>query len=225
MYEFLQAIKNPTGKNGANSGFSVMIGNYSDKSTILTKLINIDAKDESGKRFLDMSSDEILNTIRKQSKNYYGDLFQSTFAKYKQILGNKINVTEFRNNINIFNDNIKEINNFLSKNDVLDYSKHGLVEELDYSKYGKQTALNQLLIDYYRIFTNDGEFKKFIDLQEKSLINKYINANNSDKINYIFEKDDSLNKTLKVLKIEPTSFKDFEKISDENGVLNPLVKK
>jgi len=229
MFDFIRAIQNPSGQYGGKSGFAVVLGNYSDKSTILSKLINLDAK-YNGRRFIDMPSDEILTVLRSQSKNYYSDLFQSMFTKYKRVLDkngiqNKIDISKFRNNIDLFNSNIKEINTFLKSHNILDFD--GFTEELDYSTYDnkKTSALNQSLIDYYRVFNDDGEFNKFVAVQEKSLIDKYITSTGSNKIDYIFGEGKNITDVQKALKLDNKDFAHWDQISNQNGKLNPIAKK
>ena len=109
--------------------------------------------------------------------------------------------------------------------------KLDLTEELHYSSYEKKSALNQLLIDNYRIFSNDDNFNKFVKIQEDSLASKFntFNKNFNNKLNLVNK--DSINDYAKALGLprgdEQAGGKliDYNYIKDSNGELNPMLKK
>ena len=268
-FDFLKAIKDITSDDSGKpwKKFSITLGNYSDKNTVLTKIIDGFAKDRDGNTIIEMKNDDLLKLVKSQSLNYYTDVFNNIFSTYKTMfdalgIENKIRGSNF--GLTDFNNNVKEINSILRNNNIHDlnrkYSaikeqkdaefepnyyaltakegelpdllpKLDLTEELHYSSYEKKSALNQLLIDNYRIFSNDDNFNKFVKIQEDSLASKFntFNKNFNNKLNLVNK--DSINDYAKALGLprgdEQAGGKliDYNYIKDSNGELNPMLKK
>ena len=233
-YDFLKSIIN-------NGSFSVIIGNYSDKNTVLTKIINA-ASTYNDKNILKMGEEELMDLIRNQSLNYYTDIFNDIFKTYKNLfdglgIKNKIDLTSIKKS---FDTNISEINDILSKNNVHDLNRQynnirltnpslpkvDITDELHFSSYngskGKITSLNQQLVDFYRIFSNQKNFDKFVELQENNLIEKfkYFNPTFGEKLNLV-SKDNVKNYAEALGLDKNTNYEDLV----TNGKLNPFLKK
>jgi len=255
-YAFLDSFKSKSKADGIH----VMIGNYSDKNTIMSKIINKNAK--KGDKFIIgnqegtdiLSLKEVQNLFKKQSGDYYTDLLNSVFDQYKK-LGVKINNKNKSDDANI-QENIKIVNDYLgtfkSKDDFLKLVVQKslqdpsirITEELHYSNYPQgediRLALNQSIVDYYRIFTTD-TFNEFIKREEESLAKKLI----AEKGEFLFsdarmdaiersndrnyEEDRKvLNGWLKSFGINAQDYKSFDtkegqKIKLSNGRINPLL--
>lgn len=201
IFDFLTNIKD-------KDKFSVIIGNYSDKSRIFAKLINATSKlsNDSKEIVLD-SIDNILNKIKSQAFNYYKDTTDHVFGefnKFFQAIGLNFKLS------NNFETNVTNINKILSENKLSDLisqyaslpntDKSGIkiVEEEHYSTYNtsdnkKITLLNNYLLNNYRIFNSDELFKEFVSRTENSLKKKLAN---------IFVKDKSLSLEEKINKAE-----------------------
>lgn len=185
VYDFLENIK-------ANNKFSVIIGNYSDKSTILAKIINGNTKLPGSNQSIAMESiDKILETIRNQAVLYYKNAINDVFIEYDKLF-KQVGITfELSRD---FETNVTNINNILSENNLQDlltaYAATGrndikIVEDLHYSFYNdsnkkKIIRLNNYLFNNYRIFDKKSLFEEFINRTEKSLINKLANYYNKD---------------------------------------------
>lgn len=191
QFDFLKGlVKNKT--------FSVMIGNYSDKNSILTKIISAEHK-VNGQNVVTSSVDNILGIIRSQGRNYYLDTLTKVFSDYKLLfdtlgIANKIKLDKFDKG---FEANVAEINRLLGIHNIRnlveqytnksgDFSKLSLTEELHYSKYsGGKISLNQILLDNFRIFSDakpDGLFfgkNGFVAQQEENLVKKFKQFNKS----------------------------------------------
>ncbi len=207
-YDFLDVFR-PTSKVG---GINVMIGNYSDKNSIVNKIIDKNIKhngeyiigNNSGKNV--MTQTNLLELVRTQSYNYYWDVVRNIFDQYSK-LGVKIsNVNVANPDIKIIKSNIKKINDFLKEfktlNDLLEHIRTkrlnddsiNISGELHYSIYvspedGKsiRLGLNQPIIDNFFIFENKDNFNHFVKESENSLINKLIKYSNSE---YLFSSGD-----------------------------------
>lgn len=198
-YGFLDSFR----ASSKNSGIHVIIGNYSDKSTILSKIIdknftyginneyvigNIEGKNI-------MPIEDVLKLVRNQNNSFYTDIIKNNFEQYKK-LGVKIH-----GGIKVDPRDIKTINDYLStfksKDDFLkevinkSFSDPSIniMEELHYSNYidangNKRLALNQTILDYFNTFSNEIEFNKFVKRQEKSLADKLTGENESE---YLFD--------------------------------------
>lgn len=259
QFDFLKSLSNSK-TDPKNRVFSIMIGNYSDKNTVLTKAINVNHKVEN-KVVITQSSQDILKIVRSQGRNYYFDTLFKVFSDYKLLfdtlgIKNNINVKTFESS---FESNVKEINNLLIQHNVrnlleqytntqgADFNKISLTEELHYSNYGenKIPALNQLLVDNYRIFSDtkeNGLFfgkKGFVAQQEKNLIDKFRIFNKSlpsgiENLNFLDGvEEDEIKTYLKALNLTKEDFTiregnkrrvDYTALTI-NGHLNPFLKK
>lgn len=246
-YDFLRAITNSFNKKDETKAFGVMLGNYSDKSTILNKLISVDAK-IGDKRILDLSMNELLETIRTQSLDYYTDLFNDLFMNYNKLFGAigydaKLDYSSTKN----FNKNIEILNNYLLFNNLSEDLKEAfkvdksiiIEEERSYSVYNKGKdklkAINYQLVDYYNIFNTKTTFNKFIKFQENKFTKKYPSKHidfteNKNKDEEELAQDETIIDFYKAVN------EDFEKNEDfnDNGKqlvvntkdeLNPLLRK
>lgn len=234
-YDFIESIlKNQT--------FQVVLGNYSDKKSIYTKIINGNFKPmingiESEKSLLEMTVSEILDLFRTQTRNYHENAAAKVFRDYKEILkaiGDDIHETinlsgSFEDN---FENNVKAINEILRTRsissinsqyaDLPNFDHHGekisLTADLHYTRYGKGgsvVGLNQMLLDNYRIFNNESYFNKFVQAEEESFMAKYQKHNTSDKVFNFSQADIS-----RALKISNS----HQNLSDANG-LNDVLRK
>lgn len=247
QFEFLKNIIK-------NDSFSIIIGNYSDKNTVLTKLISGKHKVGNAQNtVLKSKLDEeggALNTMRTQAWQFYKDALNNVFSDYKTILdrlgiANSINIDNFENN---FNSNVKEVNRILETNNVRDLvfkyndSKPEktvvITDELHFSKYGSKTAMNQMLVDNYRIFSNDNNFNEFVKRQEKSLVDKFRefnkrlpNGENDLNLGDRFSETD-LKQILESLGLTDADFPSVDGkpnytilYNDTTEELNPLIRK
>jgi len=155
--------------------FSLMIGNYADKGTILTKVINANFKNDD-EVLLKQSPEKIIELVKKQGFNYYKMTLKQVISDYNKLLNLNLN-DEINDN------NIKIINEALSKIKITDLSYKAsklninLTVDLHYSKYSNGIRLNQFLIDNYKIFSSDTLFAELIKHTEDSFINKHIKFN------------------------------------------------
>lgn len=241
-YDFLKSLNN-SGK------FSVILGNYSDKTTILAKIINGNFKlTDNGKPVISESIDTILETVRVQSFSYYSDLLDSIFSDYKNIfdiLGIKNNIDLNWKTNNKLEDNVKNINDILKVNSISsindrladispDKRPNLLMQELHYSKYSNGTFLNNLILDNYLIFSDsskDGLFyNMFVPRTESSFITKFSKFSNPNSLHI---NNGEVDDYLRLLNINREDFKveNNNKSTYEynslliNNKLNPFVKK
>lgn len=229
QYDFLENLIS------SNNAVSIMLGNYSDKNTVLTKIFRGDAK-YNGNEIVKMSDSDLLEVVRNQSLNYYRDLTDSIFSDYKELFDTLGIKNIMGTNFNV---NASEINRILNDVDILklqkdyekirlknpkSYKKLTFVEELHYSTYNvdgsKKIYLNQTILDNYRIFSNGDYFKTFVRKQEESLIKKYKEFFKEEKL--ILSNYENVDKYLDRLNINKEEY--FPTISEE-GHLNPLLKK
>lgn len=256
-YDFYKSLGNAFNNKDESTekGFSIMIGNYSDKSTILTKIINAKHKlSDSNKYLVQESIDNILETVRTQSFNYYSDVFQNVFEQYN-LLFKLINKSEqlnldFRGDINVFNKNIQIISKYLIeenldsdlelafKNEDPNDRQLNFIEEIHYSKYThlekKVNSLNQLAIEYYKIFDSADLFNQFVNSQESEVIKKH---QKTFKSNYIDFQETSSEGIKQYNEYVGEDYKEYKKnfttktkgvelnLIEVDGKLNPLVKK
>ncbi len=142
QYDFLRNILK-------NDAFSIVLGNYSDKSTILTKIINAKHKID-GTPIIEKSVRDIQEEVRSRGYNYYHDTLHKVFSDYVKLfdflkIEHNIKLDDFDKK---FDSNVNEINKILSSKDIrimlAEYTENGgpfrnfsIVEELHFSKYGK----------------------------------------------------------------------------------------
>lgn len=196
-------------------GIHTLIGNYADKSTIMSKIISLgithDEKliigkaqslSEEDKIKEIMTMDEVLNLFRTQSLAFYTDLLNDIFDQYRKLnpeLAKKLKSVEGNNPEN-FNHNINVINEYLgtfsSVDSFLAYASNmqkqdtsiKLTEELHYSFYNDKSriGLNQTAVGYYQIFRDPKLFNEFVRREEESFINKLI----AEKGEYLFNESE-----------------------------------
>lgn len=245
-YDFLSAL-DQVSASGNPVGINVMLGNYSDKSTILSKVINLDAK--YGEKFIIgskdskkiMKSEEIIELVRNQGFSFYSDIFsKEIFPQYEEIfkyLGKGSLPLDFDDKVTAINEFLKNI----SKDDLLELQKtiwisnkkFGLTEETHYSSYADGLALNMHLVNHYRVFSSSKNFEAFVESQEKSFIDKYKKYNKSNVIFDINHKEKTYNgdpekyveleNQRKFLGIDSKIIKTID--TQGTNVLNPIVKK
>lgn len=242
QFDFLENLvkKRQSGTIGQKQ-FSIILGNYSDKNSVHTKVINGDHM-YNGSTVISKSIDEITELVRSQGRNFYFDALLNVFKDYKNLfdslgIKNNIELTE-----SDFDNNIEEINTLLDKFSILELikqytqkghnmSKLNIMNELHYSLYGEKTRLNQTLVDNFKIFNDpDNLFKEFVKRSEQSFIdkfNEYVKpADNS--LGLIFGKDkNKLKEYLSALNLDQK--KDFGEDPVDGllvqGKLNPMVRK
>lgn len=232
QFDFLQNIIN-------NDRFSIMIGNYSDKNTVITKIINgnfyIESDSNPSKTpVLKLPTSDLLELVRIQAGNYYKDTLKKIFKDYETLLGIKLSLS--------YDDNINKINKILKTIDIRSLSKKAsdnninLTEELHYSTYNGVLSLNQLIIDNYRIFNDAELFIQFVERQEKNMLDKFKLFNKSvgggNSISFAGPID--INVALEKLGLSKNDFDvkqdgekeaiDYTKLEGKQG-LNPLLKK
>lgn len=238
QYEFLQNIVDA--ESLESSKISITLGNYSDKNTILTKIINGGFKYNIGgeeKNVLQLSNEELFGLIQQQGGNFYKDAITKVLEDYNKLLA----LSPILNNIGTLDieATIATINNILKTVDVRSISKRAsdlkinFTEELHYSKYNKEVRLNQLLVDNYRIFNNKEIFAEFVTRQENSMLEKFSKYTKNDEIVFSHSGMD-MEKILSRLNIKETAFdlkdpkdpesRHYTKLVGESG-LNPLLKK
>jgi len=222
----------------SNGNFSIMLGNYSDKNTILTKIINGSFKIQgNSKTILQYSQKELLNIVKLQGGSFYKNTLVNVLADLNFLLG-RTDKRVVETNVKKIESDIKELNIILENTDVRTLSKKAsdngikILEELHFSKYEGKFKLNQLLVDNYRIFNDDDLFNDFVKLQENEVIRKFKKYNKSSEIKFL--KDIDLKKISEKLGIEEKEFPKKETNGKENidytqiessGELNPLLKK
>ena len=234
QYDFIENVVQ-------NNKFSVIIGNYSDKSTILAKLVNGDFSINNGKNILEESVETILEKVRTQGYNYYHDSLTKVVSDYKYLM----DLVGYKNDVNTdvtsdLNNSISQIEKFLANNKITDLVKIiadeqlrlgksigvELIEELHYSKYSNGVTMNSLLLDNFRIYSSPKLFNQFVNFTEKSALSKI--TNNDFKIS-------NIESVLTKFNLKKSDFADitsegketnsYTKIVFENGNLNPLFRK
>ena len=220
QFDFLQNIIN-------NNQFAVMIGNYSDKNTVLTKIINGKFKVE-GTDITKLSNTKLLDQVKNQAGNYFKDTVDKVFDDYSILLDIKL-TTDFEKNVKLINDKLNKIDvRSLSK--LASDKNINFTEQLHYSKYDGKYTLNQYLIDNYKIFNDTKLFKEFVKYQEQEMINKYKTFNKSFDGKLRFTGDIKIPDVLKALNLSDENFDKIDGKSDylalENSKgLNPILKK
>jgi len=231
QYDFLQNIIRSSKRSNEKTQFSIMLGNYSDKNTILTKIINANfTYGDSKIPVIKLPMENLLALVKQQAGNFYRDAINDVIGDYKQLLDVKL-TKDIEKNIAI-------INEVLRNTDVRTLSKKAsdlginLTEELHYSKYEGKFALNQLLVDNYRIFHDDTLFAEFIARQESSMLDKFATFTKKGALTFIPKLD--IDTALTELGISKEDFDqkkvgekeeaDYAKLVGEKGV-NPLLRK
>ena len=213
-----------------NKKFNVIIGAYSDKSTILQKIINANFV-INGKPIVENSIEDILETVRKQSQYYYHDTVETVFNAYKELF-NIVGINPGTDlSIDNFEASVEAINNILSKHNISDLVVQAqaphikITAELHYTRYADGTFLNNLLLDNYRIFSSEDLFKEFVKRQEQSFLRNYsmYNAGVGKKIFL----DNDVDDYLKAINIKKSDYpgENLKEVTLKNGELNPLLRK
>ena len=224
-YDFLDNILD-------NKRFNIIIGNYSDKSTILTKLIDANFTENNNKDdvpFVKQDIKSLLGKVKSQGFNYYYDVINTVFNAYNELfktLGININA-----DINNFEESVSKINQVLAENNIYQLINKAqrndiqLTEELHYSIYEGKPVLNQLLVDNYRIFKSDNLFNQFVKHQESNFIQKYSLNSKESKTYDLLGRNPK--RYLKALGLSESDYdnKSLENVSMSNGELNPILKK
>lgn len=231
-YGFLESLSSEKNKT-----FNVMIGNYSDKSTILSKIIDGDWTIDN-KLVREMDGAEIAKYVKFQGYRFYRDAFFNIFNDYKKLfdkVGIPYTTLEVSEDIDGLETDasINELNRILREYDIKDIIAEAnmpevkITEELHYSRYrdGNKTitAVNQVLADNYRIFSNETRFQQFVNIQENNFIDKYNGVKQS-----LFKNRSPFtrisNKHLKALNLQDSKF-NFKEIQSSTGQFNPALKK
>ena len=123
-YEFFENILKADSNKG-NSSFNVIIGGaYSDKSTILTKMINALFAEGNDKTppIIKRSMDDLFSLVRNQSKAYYEDTIDNIFNTYNNVFS-ALNLFEGQLvpelSRSSFENSIKTINNILGDSELI----------------------------------------------------------------------------------------------------------
>ena len=226
-----------------NNKFSVIIGNYSDKSTILAKVISGDFivnKEKRDVTILKESINDILETVRVQGYSFYGDTLRSVFNDYKIVfdaLGIEHNIIP--DNFNMLNTNILEVNRILTnlttkeRNPIIELNsrlskipvdlrpKVALTEELHYSKYADGIFLNNFLIDNFIIFDDSSEnglfYNDFVKQNERKFLEKFSSNKGDSKIDLGLDTK-KIDKVLTTFNLTSEDFKDSSNKINYNSV-------
>ena len=214
-----------------NKKFNVIIGAYSDKSTILSKIIDANySLPDDREPILFKDIDSILEIVRTQGQAYYYDTVNTVLNSYKELFKILNLSPDFDININDLDKSVDYINSILANNRIEDLIVKAqaphiqITAELHYSNYAQGTSLNQLLLDNYRIFSDENKFKEFVKRTEDIFENNYGTISSTIK-NSPFYGD--IDKYLKAVKINKANYKGetFRNVRLSTGELNPLIRK
>ena len=244
-----------------NNSFSIMIGNYSDKNTVITKIIDANYKHDGKNVLIKQDIGTIQELVRSQARNYYYDTLVDVFTDYKILfdalgIANTINPDVDKS----FDSSVSQINSILEKNNIRSLLEKytnlktgvpiNLTEELHFSQYGKRKALNQLILDNFRIFSDSSKSglyygkNGFIAKQEENLADKfreYTGHIEGSKHELLFTEttsDDEIKKYVEALGINPNEFplklndkgeetkvRDFGSLMNGKTAINPILSK
>lgn len=185
VYDFLGLI------NPESTWLNVVIGNYSDKATILAKKI-VSSFSHNKKAVIGgvggvekvKSLEELSELMFNQQSNFYLDTYKSLINKYNILFDLKLS-----NKLSDWKTSYKKINEELEKLDKESFLKLSeqknvdVVAELDYSFYNKKVALNQNLYDYFAIYSSKAKFKEYLEKEGNNLVFDLLN---SKKDKYLF---------------------------------------
>lgn len=227
QYDFIENLIS----DDKNPKFSILLGNYSDKGTMLTKIINGNYKvSPESDPIIKMSVDDILDTLRVQSGNYYKDTINKVLSDYSKLLNIKLDKTDVEKNIKLVNNVISNINPRSLSKKASDLNIN-LTDELHFSKYGKSYSLNQTLLDNYRIFNNKALFNAFVARQEASMILKFKEFNKSNILMFAGA-NFNVKKVVNKLGLSDADFDknadgtiNYTKLESNNNRPNPLLRK
>ena len=175
--------------------YNVIIGNYSDKNTILAKQINKNTS-INGQRVFGgediMSLNDLTEFARVQQFSFLSDTYRDIITKYNKIFGLTLS-TDIRQRKTSFN----TINEELSKIDEDTLMKKAeeagvdLVDQKDYSVYNKTVLrLNQNLFDYIEIYSSKAKFNNFLERDLDNTVFDIINSDKSENGKYLFKPSD-----------------------------------
>lgn len=228
-----------------NNKFSVIIGNYSDKSTILAKVINGDFilnKEERNVTILKESIDNILETVRVQGYSFYSDTLKSVFSDYKEVfdalkIKHKITPDNLdkldAKKVSVLDTNISEVNRILTslttkeRSPIIELNSRlseipvgtrpevTLTEELHYSRYADGTFLNNFLIDNFIIFSDSDENGLFYNDFVKQNESKFLEKFSNNAGNSKVDLGLDTRKIDKVLTTFNLTSEDFKDASDK----------
>lgn len=215
-YDFIDSFK--TDYNSIN----IMIGNYADKSRIISKRIDKFSKfglDETNQKFIIgndkatkdnvYNSDEVWQLSADQSKNYYNDLTKKVVSDFRALativpeLRTALNkATDRKSELLAINKYLRTVNyedflNLINSIDGVDF-----VEELHYSKYRdenkERVSINQTIFDYHTIYNDPVIFEAFKERQRESFIHKLLGQNENKNILFSANKISKINTIKKV---------------------------
>lgn len=215
-----------------NNKFNILLGNYSDKSTILTKIIN--GEYGEGSPLITQNINQILELVRTQAADYYKDTINKIINDYSQLLDLKLTKD--------IEKSILAINKALKTKNVRDLSKKAsdlkinLTEELHFSKYKDGISLNQNIVDNYRIFNNSVLFNEFVKRQESQMLDSFRKYNKNiggERITFtngneripLYLKKLNLNDKDFGLTSKPKSLEAYTELQLSDGLTNPLLRK
>lgn len=239
-FNFLGLASNPK-----QTWYNVMIGNYSDKNTILTKQINslftLDKQRVIGgitkigeEEIGPMSLTDLRQLTRIQQLSFYNDLYREIVGKYNKLFGKEFPQTLQKT------EDVKKTYNAVNallatttKNELLKKAHKLGVEltfEKDFSEYtdengNKVMRLNQNIFDYIQIYSSKDNFDKFIKSDLDYLAFDLINNTDKKSSDQLFSNKqldamgtDGLDRVLNYFGIKPASMKSFIKEEKENLV-------
>lgn len=217
IYDFLGAIR------GKTDWLNVVIGNYSDKNTILAKKISIANSIYNDKLIIGgngekLTISELKDLVRTQQHSFLSDLYRDMITKYKLLFPDIEISSDISTSKTAYNAINKKLNS-MSQDALLQLAEEKgveLVEEKDYSTYkgekGRILGLNQNLFDNFEFYKKDSEFNKFMNYEMDNLIFDVMNFKKGPDAKYLLTNSDLSN-----LIGEDENF-DLSKLSDFFGI-------
>lgn len=238
MFDFVKQLS-------VNSSFGVMLGNYSDKGTIILKTVSGEHT-HNGKKVISDSIENIQELIRIQGGNFYQDTVLKVIKDYYSLFKNS---EMFKLDLSLLK-NIKrgdDVSDFIKAFDFIDVLlKHlsdnnisiydfntnniNITEELHYTSYSdRPLSTNRQLLSTFVIFSSKNNFKTFVDRTNNKFIKDYKNFINSEGVIQFPEHISSELKSIaSKLDISLDQFKNKSQqdtIVNDKGELNPLINK
>lgn len=185
-----------------NNRFDVIIGAYSDKSTVLTKSIN-------STNYQTMDINDILDTLQDQGYAFYASAVHNVITTYHDLFRDVLKNSEDYQYNSVLHKAVIDLENVYPKSaGIVPYSslseeivekyktiinsvlsiegikisdllsrahtfKGKITDNLHYSGYLEGIRLNKLVFDNFQIFANDSIFKQFVQQQEGMMIDDY----------------------------------------------------
>ena len=240
--EFFDSYIRPL-KQREKRSFNVIIGAYSDKSTILTKIINGDYSDTAnGVRIMEQSIEDIKKIVRRQASAYYTDAMNTVFDSYNELfttLGLFESMNLKRLDMSDVETSVATINAVLAQYKISDLIAQAqrndihITEELHYSRYANGTFFNQHLYDNYSIFTESNDqgksfnrFDDFVARQEQNFIKNFKQIDSKGE-GFVFNSSATIKSYLEAVNLDSDlMFKEnLRKAEMSDGSLNPLLQK